>query len=60
MGPKEGLKEETVLLTPDTEPIPQETVIKDLGVLVDERGDFSDQRAEVIRKVKAKRHKRHP
>ena len=54
MGPLTNIKDSTVLLTPETEPIPVMQAVKDLGVMVDDRGDFKVQRASAVKKVKAR------
>ena len=54
MGPREDLSEETVLLTPNTDPIPVKEEVRDLGILMDSRCSFKPQRTLVIKKVKAK------
>ena len=48
------MKDTTLLLTPDCDPIPVLPAVKDLGVLVDDKGNFLAQRAAVVKKVKAK------
>ena len=49
-----NLNESTALFTPDWDVIPVKDSTKDLGILVDARGDFKAQRAAVVSKVKAK------
>ena len=43
IGQNENLKSETSYLTPDGKPIPENDVIKDLGVLFNKHGNFDDQ-----------------
>ena len=54
MGGKPSLWDSTVLLTPDSSPIPTVHQAKDLGILVDDRMYFKPQRQAAIAKVKAK------
>ena len=54
MGGKPTLKETTVLLDPDSSPIPAVPVVKDLGILIDDQSSFKPQRMAVLAKVKAK------
>ena len=54
MGGRPNLWETTVLLTPDSSPIPVVPVVKDLGILVDDRASFKPQRTAALAKVKAK------
>ena len=55
MGPLSTIKEETILFTPGLgEPILEQETTKDLGVLIDSKGDFRPQRVAVAAKTAAK------
>ena len=54
MGPNMDLIDSTVLLTPETDPIPEKEEARDLGIMMDRWGSFKPQRALVVSKVRAK------
>ena len=54
MGAKPELWEASVLLTPDTSPIPVVPEVKDLGILIDNKASFKPQRMAALKKVRAK------